>query len=235
MFIAYTGIEYSGRTTVILNMACLLAKEGHKVLVVDADQTKSQLSALLNLNHNNCGLQEAVTSLDESCFDDCFIYDKKTAITYLTLPKTARYDDLFLLTFDQAENFYQKAKRQFEYILIDCGNICYEPLSAVSLFEADKVFVVLPPEKRAGIWSESAKKLLNNILEVEYIAVNLHESPEIPLEQAFQKKPFVELPYILNMRDYTAVGQIFVQNPTGKKALAYVNAIEDLVDIVKEP
>lgn len=235
--IAYTGLEHSGRTTVILNKAYILAKEGYKVLIVDADQTRGRIRASINIAKNEKGLEEAVTSLDENVYSKCFIYDKKTKLTFLTLPITAKCENLFLLTFDQAEKFFQKIRKEFDFILIDCGSIFYEALSSVALFEADKIYLILSPEKRASIWLDSVKSILLNFNQtqnsIENIIVNLMESPEIPQEQVYEGK-YIEVPYIQNMRDYSALGEMFVQSPTGRKAKEYVNVMKKLASSVKE-
>ena len=234
--ITFTGIEYSGRTTTLLNMAYLLASEGCRVLFVDADQTRGKVAAALNLEQKQIGISEAVTGLNEKTFDNCFINDKKTGVNFITLPATAKGNDLFKLSIAQAEDFYQKIKKQFDYILIDSGNILYETLSGVSLFEADKIFIVLPSEKRGAIWLRAMDNIIDSLEDksMNYVVINLSEIPEIPEDHLTRKKQFKSIPYVFNMREYTAMGELFIQRPTGKKAQDYVNAIKELIAVIKE-
>lgn len=234
--LAFTGIEYSGRTTLVLNIAHQLASEEYKVLVVDADQTRGKVAASLNLKPIEGGLVEAVTGLVEQDFNSHFINDKKSGISILTLPISAKANDLFHLSALQAKNFYEKVRSEFDYVLVDCGNILYEALSSVSLFEADNIIVVLPAEKRGAIWMESMKDILCQLDEtrINYVTTQLSEIPELKEDQMLPRKRAFPIPYIFNMRDYTATGDIFMANPTGKKSRDFVKSINAIVSFIKE-
>lgn len=234
--IAFTGIDYAGRTTTILNVSSLLASEGYKVLFVDADQTRGKVATTLNLEQKPTGLAEAVTGLNEKVFDGCFIYDKKTGVNFITLPSEAAANDLFELSISQAEAFYQKVKKQFDYILIDCGSILYESLSGVALFEADQIFIVLPSKKRGAIWLNSMGNILDSLADssLNYVIVNLSEVQEVSEDLLLEKNKFISIPYVFNMREYTAMGEVFTLQPTGKKAQEYVNTVKQLIAIAKE-
>lgn len=237
--ITYTGPEHSGRTTVVLNSAYLLAKEGYKTLVVDADQTKGNLAAYIGLEKKNIGLAEAVTSLDETIFQRCFTKDKKSGIAYLTLPAVAKCNDLISLTRLQAEEFYRKVRDEFAYILVDCGNFLYESLSGVALLMGQVTFVILSPERKHSIWLKASGHIFESlgISRPNYIVTNIHQIPETPSEALFEKtrdRPSAELPYIFNMRDYKSKKEIFLHNPSGKKALEYEKELNCTIFLAKE-
>ena len=82
----FTGPGYSGRTTLILNTAYMLTKEGHTVLVVDADQTMGKAITHLNLEKKEIGLAEAVTGIEDSIILNSICKDKKSGLNILTLP-----------------------------------------------------------------------------------------------------------------------------------------------------
>lgn len=235
--IAFTGIEYSGRTTVILNTATELSEKGKRnVLVVDADQTRGRLATALNLASNKYGLQEAVTSLDKTVFDNCFIYDSN-GLTYLTLPGKAISNQLLNLKIEQATDFYNKVSRNYDYILVDCGNILYEAMSAVAVFDADIIVFVLPPEKRGLCWFKSYNPLfmkeMQNKTFVNVIS-NIKQQAELPVEQIYNCNNFVEIPFISTMRDFTSRGDIYLDKSIEKRGQRYRMAIGDFANMLKE-
>ncbi|MDD4566239.1 MAG: AAA family ATPase, partial [Eubacteriales bacterium] len=182
--ITYTGPGHSGRTTVALNSAYLLAKEGYKTLVVDADQTKGNLAAHIGIEKKDVGLAEAATSLDEAILHRCFIKEKKTGITYLTLPADAKCNDLISLTQLQAEELYRRVRDEFDYTLVDCGNCIYEALSGVALLIGQMTFIALSPERKDSIWLKANRRIFDSleISEPRYIVSNIYEMPGIPIE-----------------------------------------------------
>lgn len=237
--ITFVGPGYSGRTTVVLNMAYVLSQEGYKTLVVDADQTMGKLSAHIKFERKVIGLAEAVTSMDESIFNHCYIKDKKRKLEYLTLPDTAKCNDLFELTNRQAAGFYSKIQKQYDYVLVDTRSILYEALSGYSLISAEKIVMVLPQEKRGYIWLNATESVLKslNLDNLVYAAVNLNETPEISGAQLLggdKRERVIALPYIFNMRDYMMSGDIFLQNPTGKKAQDYEDGIRGVIQSIEE-
>lgn len=228
--ITFAGIEFSGRTTTILNLAYLLVKENNNVLIIDADQTRGgKITSILNLPNKETGLAEAVTSLEKETLSEAFILDKKTGITFLTLPNHAKCNDLFSMTSLQAETFYNRIKNDFDYIFIDSGSILYESLSAVSLFVSDKILVMLTPEKRSIRWLQSFESVLKHFKnKIDHVSINLTETPESCLDQ--EKK--IEIPYIFNMRDYAIDGEIYLKNPTGKKAKDYIRSLRNVMEVL---
>lgn len=228
--ITCAGIEFSGRTTTLLNLAYLLVKENNNVLIIDADQTRGgKITSILNLPNKETGLAEAVTSLEKESLSEAFIWDKKTGITFLTLPNHAKCNDLFEMTSLQAETFYNRIKNNFDYIFIDSGSILYEALSAVSLFLSDKILVMLTPEKRSIRWLQSFESVLNHFKnKIDHVSINLTETPESCLD--YKKK--IEIPYIFNMRDYAIDGEIYLKNPTGKKAKDYINSLRNIMEVL---
>lgn len=237
--ITFAGPGYSGRTTVVLNTAYMLSQEGYKTLVIDADQTMGKLSIHLNIERKEIGLAEAVTSMDESIFNNCLIRNKKRGQEYLTLPDAAKCNDLLELTDRQAAGFYSKVIKQFDYVLVDTGNILYEALSGYSLIVAEKIMIVLPQEKRGSVWLTATESIFKslNLDDLNYAAVNLHETPEISEAQLLgeeMKEGMIALPYVFNMRDYMTSSAIFLQNPTGKKAQDYENGIHGIIQSIGE-
>jgi MinD-like ATPase involved in chromosome partitioning or flagellar assembly len=236
--ITYIGPGHSGRTTTVLNTAHLLAKEGYETLVIDADQTMGTLITHLNLEKRKTGLAEVVTGLDETVYQSGFAKDKKTGVTFVTLPDGARCSGLFGLTRLQAETFYDRVKNEFDFILIDCGNILYEALSGTALLAASVVYMVLPLERRGTIWLAATEPVIEALKldNVGVIVVNLHEVPEIPINRLWQwkreERPYV-LPYISNMRDYQSRGEIFLQDPSGKKTQEYHNELIDVGEQIR--
>lgn len=237
--LTFTGPEYSGRTTLILNTAYLLKIMGHSVLVLDADLTMGKIVTHLNLEKKDIGLAQAVTGIDESILMDCICKDKKTGLNILTLPGSANCNDLIELTKLQADTFYQKIRKRFEYILVDSGSILYEALTAASLKEAEHICHVIPQEKRGAVWLSATENVFTSldISDPVYIISNLFEVPEISEEQlalGSKAKQIIMMPYVFNMREYTAAGEIFLKKPAGKKAGEYISGLEALIQMMKE-
>ena len=130
-------------------------------------------------------------------------------------------------------------KKDFEYILVDSGSILYEALSAASLQYADQIFLVIPQEKRGAVWLSTTENIFKvlDLIDPVYIITNLFEVPEIsedPLIAGRKENRIVSMPYVFNMREYTAAGELFLKNPAGKKAREYIGGLEALLQRIKE-
>lgn len=228
MLFAFTGPEYSGRSTVILNLGYLLSKKKYKVLIIEADQRMCKLSTYLDTNDvTGLWLEDAVTGIDNRA-DYNFHIDKKTKISFLGNNPQVRCNQLVNISFNQAASFYKKIMPLYDFVFVDCGNFVYEALSAAAICAAEKTFVLISPDMRSEVWRQANCDAIGNISnKTEQITVNMHEMPEIAIESRHI------FPYVQNMRDYTISHEIFAQNPTGKKAQEYMSALQDLAVAIK--
>lgn len=240
--ITFLGPEHAGRTTIILNTAYLLAKEGSRVLIVDADQTRGRIRSHLSFDEKDIGLAEAACSLNPFLLEQCYIDHRKTGLMLLTLPILAKANELIGVTAAQAEAFFRRVSAGFDYVFVDTGNVLYEALSGYSLVCASKRFIVLPQEQRGKAWLRSMENILRaldgeqdtKVLNNTKILNNLYEIPELSITQFAEEKEIINFPYIPNMRDYLIARDLFMQNPSGKRVQGYRKPLQEVVDKIKE-
>ena len=233
--ITFLGPEHSGRTTILLNAAYLLTKEGRKSLIVDADQTQGKIRSHLLPEEKDIGLAEAVCSLNPALLEQCYINHKKTDLTLLTLPISAKANELMGITGAQAEGFFRRVSTHFDYVFVDSGNVLYEALSGYSLICAAKRFIVLAQEQRGKAWLRAMENILAALDGHDTkILNNLYETPELPITSLVEEKDPISFPYIPNMRDYLVARELYIQNPSGKRVEAYQKQLLELMKRIKE-
>lgn len=113
-------LENEGKTSVIVNLGIVLAQQGKKVLLVDTDIKKPALAKLLDIE-NYKGFEEALKN-DEDI--DEVLYRHKRLNLDLVLGKEAVKDSSALLEKETLQEWIQRKKKEYDYILLDtspCG------------------------------------------------------------------------------------------------------------------
>jgi cellulose biosynthesis protein BcsQ len=123
--------------------------------------------------------------VDIDRFDPYCVTDRKTGLTAMTMPTNVECCDYRALSAEQADNFYEKIKRSYDYVLVDCGNIVYEALSCCALLHAKKTFIVLPQEKRSAVWLTATEAMLEDLQlsKLQYIITQLQEVADVTIDQ----------------------------------------------------
>ena len=116
-FVVTNTMENEGKTTTAVNIALALAKNGKEVLLIDGDLRKPAVAKSLGINAGDdtgiIGIVEGQKSLADS-----IKYSEKYNL-YLLLNGRAMSDPSELLSTPQAEEIIDRAKQEFDYVIID--------------------------------------------------------------------------------------------------------------------
>lgn len=116
-FVVTSTMENEGKTTTAVNIALALAKNGKEVLLIDGDLRKPAVAKSLGINAGDdtgiLGIVEGQKSLADS-----IKYSEKYNL-YLLLNGRAVADPSELLSTPQAEEIIERAKQEFDYVIID--------------------------------------------------------------------------------------------------------------------
>ncbi len=106
-----------GKTTTSANIGTALAKNGHKVVLIDTDIGLRNLDLLLGLE--NRIVYTIVDVVEERCkLKQALVKDKKNP--NLCLLAAAQTRDKSALTSEQLVDICDKLKEEYDYVLVDC-------------------------------------------------------------------------------------------------------------------
>lgn len=109
-------VAKEGKSTIATNVAYALAKNNKKVLLIDADLRKQDLSKQMNLTTNGVGLSSIKYGSD--VVEDAIVYLEKQNLYFLGGNSTI--DDLTtVLTNPNMEQFMKDMKQKMDYIIFD--------------------------------------------------------------------------------------------------------------------
>lgn len=106
-----------GKSTVAVNLAQLLAMQGARTLLIDADLRNRGTTRAIGL-HSEVGLVEVL--LDERPVTDALLFDPQTRLTFLPTALRRRVPHSSELLGSQAmEKLIDDAKSRYDYIIVD--------------------------------------------------------------------------------------------------------------------
>ncbi len=115
-------VENEGKTTVAINIALALAKNGKEVLLIDGDLRKPAVAKALSINAaDDTGVLGVVNG--SKSLADSIKYSEKFNL-YLLLNGKGISEPSEVLSTTQMEEIIQAAKREFDYVVVDtapCG------------------------------------------------------------------------------------------------------------------
>lgn len=120
--------ENEGKSTVALNLALSLAKEGKKVIVIDADMRKPAMYKMLDIPKNK--VTDMIKLLQGECGLDEVMYHDRFGVD-LVMPTKGHASTYELMKSGAMKDLIRKCSKMADYVIIDTP-----PMSMVSDTEA---------------------------------------------------------------------------------------------------
>jgi len=142
-FVVTSTFEDEGKTTVAVNIACALALKGKSVLVIDCDLRKPSVLEMIGLKEDEkAGLIQIIKN--KATYMDSIRFVKHLGIFVLSSggvsPKSTQFLDA-----DKVRDVLEKAKAEFDYIIIDTppahvvsDSLVIAPLAEAMIFTIKK-------------------------------------------------------------------------------------------------
>jgi len=116
-FVITSTFENEGKTTVAINLACALAQKGKSVLLIDADLRKPSVLKMIGLKEDDkSGLIQIIK--DKAAYADSIKFIKPLGIFVMPSGGVSPASSQFLDT-DKVKEILEKAKAEFDYVIID--------------------------------------------------------------------------------------------------------------------
>mgnify|MGYP001205092086 CR=1 FL=1 len=111
-----SSVSNEGKSSVSLSLSRTLAESGKKILMVDADLRKSVMAARYHIQGINKGLSHYLTGQAEV---EDIIYETEVEGLCITVAGPLSPDPTSILDSEQFEQFIEKARDMFDYVIID--------------------------------------------------------------------------------------------------------------------
>ena len=111
-----SSVQNEGKSSVAFDLSKTMAEGGKKILMVDADLSKSVLAAKYHIQGIDKGLSHYLTGQAE--IED-IIYETETEGFYLSVAGPLSPDPTSLLDSDQFQKFIDKVREDYDYVIID--------------------------------------------------------------------------------------------------------------------
>ena len=111
-----SSVSNEGKSSVSLSLSRTLAESGKKILMVDADLRKSVMAARYHIQGINKGLSHYLTGQAEV---EDIIYETEVERLCITVAGPLSPDPTSILDSEQFEQFIEKARDMFDYVIID--------------------------------------------------------------------------------------------------------------------
>lgn len=111
-----SSVQNEGKSSVAFDLSKTMAEGGKKILMVDADLRKSVLAAKYHIQGIDKGLSHYLTGQAE--IED-IIYETETEGFYLSVAGPLSPDPTSLLDSDQFQEFIDKVREDYDYVIID--------------------------------------------------------------------------------------------------------------------
>jgi len=151
-----SSVPEEGKSSLVLSLAIVMANEGKKVLVVDADLRRSSINKRLGLPQEGLGLTDYVLA-DTDKPDEFIIRHEETGIDFMRTgnAKYANATDIF--SSQRMHTIVDTLKQRYDYVLFDTPPVMAVADSRVIAQITDKTLFVVRWDKtprkvaRAGI------------------------------------------------------------------------------------
>jgi len=151
-----SSVPEEGKSSLVLSLAIVMAKEGKNVLVIDADLRRSSINKRLNLPTDRPGLTDYVMA-DSGTPEEYIINHEETGVDFMRTgdAKYANASDIF--SSQRMQMIVETLKEKYDYILFDTPPVMAVADARVIGQIADKTLFVVRWDKtprkvaRAGI------------------------------------------------------------------------------------
>lgn len=152
-----SSVASEGKSTTISNLACTLADDDNKVLVIDCDLRKPTIHKKFSIR-NNRGLTDILVTKEDYTDYKQKIYDRLDIITSGRIPSNPSE----ILGSNSMKQLLQIVENDYDYILIDSAPISAVTDSLIISSYVDGVIIVIEAGKTPiEIVKNSVEKLRN--------------------------------------------------------------------------
>lgn len=232
----FGGKGGTGKTTLSVNIASMLAKTGKKVMLMDLDLQFGDVALALDLDAKY-SIVDLVQDRNGITIENInnFAVAHSSGISVLCAPKSPEFADF--VTPAHVERIIDTMRPYFEYIIIDMPPT-FSETSIVACENSEEIYLVYNPE----ILSLRNAKVCINILDQLHqkdkirLIINRYEKGMIRVkdfEDMFQMPVFATIPLdIKSALDSVNKGQpIMISQPRSLAAKAIADAAEDIIAI----
>lgn len=239
MIVAVTGKSGSGKSMVLSNLACALAQSERLVGCVNCDLR------MPSLQHFFEGIEiPPVQSLGKlfSHFHPASMFVEYPKVRNLFITSTALEENCLAFeppNKEMIQEFLNKTKAAFDVLLVECGEVLFNQLSARTVCNCDLLINIVSPTVQGLAWEKSNHELLTElrhsvrpfeILNADQGFVDHHE-----IIKRLGRDVDVELPYLKEVGRSDSVGvPIYIDASVALKAKRFVAGIEKLKHMVLE-
>ena len=153
-----SSVPEEGKSSLVLSLAMIMAKEGKKVLVVDADLRRSSINKRLGLPQEGPGLTDYVLADDDSP-DEYIISHEESGIDFMRTgdAKYANATDIF--SSKRMHSIVDTLKQRYDYVLFDTPPVMAVADARVIGQVADKTLFVIR-------WDKTPRKVAKTAIEL---------------------------------------------------------------------
>ena len=171
--IAVWGAPGSGKTTLAVNMATVLADSGYMTCIVSGTD-HGELQAFFGTSiPKGKGLYAAISNgrnVRES------LTQARPNLCILELDTGGDSFNIASITPDQVQHMLSDLRDQFSYVVVDCTSHKESTFTGVGLAEADKVIITIPHRVSAATWHISNTQMIDAVAhKIIYVDANTRE------------------------------------------------------------
>lgn len=229
----------TGITSIVVNLAGLLSKEGNKVVVVDLDLRFGDITAFVSgkpaVTINELIKEQEITSENIKKY-----LSKANGFDYLQAPKRTELAEL--ISANHVKSILWSLQVDYDYVLVDLKSEI-DDISITSWELSNLVYIVANPEVGHMLATKKIIEIMNKFKfpesKVKVLINKIGREGTIDEEgsRAFLKRDVVTLPYAPNDAVITSnQGKLIVEQTSGPLAKGYKNLQKIIVgeEVIKE-
>lgn len=147
-----------GKSYVTQNLAVNLAQTKKRVLLIDADLRKSALIGKITVEGKVSGLSHLLAG--QATYDDVILQNKTFPSLYTIVAGTFPPDPAELIASDNFKSLIEKAREEFDYVLIDTPPLGSVIDSAIAATVSDGIIMVIRAQKTSYRFAKGVKDQL---------------------------------------------------------------------------
>ena len=238
IMVAFTGKAGSGKSTILTNTACVLAREKQIIVgCLSCDMRYPSLPFLFKgvdvPTHRSIGklFADPTPAAQFVEYPDCKgVFVTSTAVTDSAIEYEPPDRETILA-------FFQRLNNAFDVLLVEAGEYQLNFFSALAVRQCDVLFNVISPTMQNLAWEKATSRLLEELRDGQAIHILNADSDSYPSEE-FKRavgKIDVTLPYLEQLPVSAEQGEPFcLQSTFGRSGRKYFKGAERLAGIILE-